>query len=54
MARNNYGRIYYAKVALLHLDKPEMEFPDCSSAFFFSNKNWEKKAVNNVVSPYGH
>lgn len=49
------GRIYHAKAALLHRDKPEIEISRLPYPLFSPTKNWEKYGiVNNVVFPTGH
>jgi predicted GH43/DUF377 family glycosyl hydrolase len=44
-ARNNYRHF-----KAVHLDKPEMEISRLPFPLF-SNKNWKKSVVNNVVFP---
>ena len=49
------GKIYHAKAALLHLDKPEIELARLPYPLFSPNKEWEMTGVvNNVVFPTGH
>lgn len=49
------GKIYHAKAALLHLDKPEIEIARLPYPLFSPNKEWEMEGVvNNVVFPTGH
>jgi predicted GH43/DUF377 family glycosyl hydrolase len=47
------GKVYHAKAALFHLEKPEMELSRLP--YPLSPKKWEKEGVvNNVVFPTGH
>lgn len=49
------GKIYHAKAALLHLEKPEIEIARLPYPLFSPNKEWEMEGVvNNVVFPTGH
>jgi predicted GH43/DUF377 family glycosyl hydrolase len=49
------GRIYHAKAALLHRDKPEIEISRLPYPLFSPTKNWEIHGiVDNVVFPTGH
>ncbi|SDW34865.1 glycoside hydrolase family 130 protein [Flavobacterium degerlachei] len=49
------GKVYHAKAALLHLDKPEMEISRLPYPLFSPIKQWEKNGVvNNIVFPTGH
>lgn len=49
------GRIYHAKAALLHIDKPEIEISRLLYPLFSPTKKWEKHGVvDNVVFPTGH
>ncbi len=49
------GRIYHAKAALLHLDKPEIEISRLDYPLFSPTKKWEKNGVvDNVIFPTGH
>jgi predicted GH43/DUF377 family glycosyl hydrolase len=49
------GKIYHAKAALLHIDKPEIEIARLQEPLFSPTKKWENKGiVNNVVFPTGH
>lgn len=48
------GKVYHAKAALMHLDKPEMELSRLPYPLFSPTKKWEKEGVvNNVVFPTG-
>jgi len=48
-------RIYHTKVALLQIDKPEIEVARLPYPLFSPTYQWEKKgAVDNVVFPTGH
>jgi predicted GH43/DUF377 family glycosyl hydrolase len=49
------GRIYHAKAALLHLEKPEMEISRLPYPLFSPTKQWEIEGeVNDIVFPTGH
>lgn len=49
------GRIYHAKAALLHIDKPEIEISRLDYPLFSPTKKWEKNGVvDNVIFPTGH
>jgi len=49
------GKIYHAKAALLHLEKPEIEISRLPFPLFSPTKKWEKVGmVDNVVFPTGH
>ncbi|MGM0579566.1 MAG: pesticidal protein Cry7Aa [Bacteroidota bacterium] len=49
------GKIYHAKAALLHVDKPEIEIARLPYPLFSPTKEWEMEGVvNNVVFPTGH
>jgi predicted GH43/DUF377 family glycosyl hydrolase len=49
------GKIYHAKVALLHLDKPEIVISRLPYPLFSPTKKWEKEGVvTNVVFPTGY
>lgn len=49
------GKIYHAKAALLHIDKPEIEIARLPYPLFSPTKEWEMEGiVNNVVFPTGH
>jgi len=49
------GKIYHAKAALLHLEKPEMEISRLSYPLFSPTKQWEMEGmVDNVVFPTGY
>lgn len=49
------GKVYNAKAALLHLEKPEMEISRLPYPLFSPTKKWEKEGiVNNVVFPTGY
>jgi predicted GH43/DUF377 family glycosyl hydrolase len=49
------GKVYHAKAALLHLEKPEMELSRLPYPLFSPTKKWEKEGVvNNVVFPTGY
>ncbi len=49
------GRIYHAKAALLHIDKPEIEISRLDHPLFSPTKKWEKEGVvDNVIFPTGH
>jgi len=49
------GKIYHAKAALLHIDKPEIEIARLPYPLFSPTKDWETSGVvNNVVFPTGH
>ena len=48
------GRMYHAKAALLHLEKPEMEISRLPYPLFSPIKDWEKEGtVDNIVFPTG-
>lgn len=49
------GKIYHAKAALLHLEKPEMEISRLPYPLFSPTKQWEIEGmVDNVVFPTGY
>jgi predicted GH43/DUF377 family glycosyl hydrolase len=48
------GKVYHAKAALFHLEKPEMELSRLPYPLFHQQKNGKKGVVNNVVFPTGH
>ncbi|WMN12120.1 hypothetical protein QYS49_32510 [Marivirga salinae] len=49
------GKIYHAKAALLHIEKPEIEIARLPYPLFSPTKDWEVEGVvNNVVFPTGH
>jgi len=49
------GRIYHVKVALLQIDKPEIEIARLPYPLFSPTYNWEKEGVvDDVVFPTGH
>lgn len=49
------GRIYHAKAALLHIDKPEIEISRLYYPLFSPTKKWGKNGVvDNVIFPTGH
>ncbi|MDI1303349.1 MAG: pesticidal protein Cry7Aa [bacterium] len=49
------GKIYHAKAALLHLEKPEMEISRLPYPLFSPTKQWEIEGEDNdVVFPTGH
>lgn len=49
------GKVYHAKAALLHLEKPEIEISRLPYPLFSPTKQWEIEGqVNNVVFPTGH
>lgn len=49
------GKVYHAKAALFHLEKPEMELSRLPYPLFSPTKKWEKEGVvNNVVFPTGY
>jgi predicted GH43/DUF377 family glycosyl hydrolase len=49
------GKVYHAKAALLHIDKPEIEIARLPYPLFSPTKEWEMEGVvNNVVFPTGH
>ncbi|MFV8326324.1 pesticidal protein Cry7Aa [Flavobacterium sp. ZS1P14] len=49
------GKIYHAKAALLHLEKPEMEISRLPYPLFSPTKQWEIEGeVNDIVFPTGH
>jgi predicted GH43/DUF377 family glycosyl hydrolase len=49
------GRIYHAKAALLHLEKPEMEISRLPYPLFSPTKQWEIEGeVSDIVFPTGH
>lgn len=49
------GKVYNARAALLHLEKPEMELSRLPYPLFSPTKKWEKEGiVNNVVFPTGY
>jgi predicted GH43/DUF377 family glycosyl hydrolase len=49
------GKIYHAKAALLHLEKPEMEISRLPYPLFSPTKQWEIEGeVSDIVFPTGH
>lgn len=49
------GKIYHAKAALLHLEKPEIEISRLPYPLFSPTKQWEMEGeVNDIVFPTGH
>ncbi|MFM2367865.1 MAG: hypothetical protein RL619_161 [Bacteroidota bacterium] len=49
------GKIYHAKAALLHLEKPEIEISRLPYPLFSPTKQWEIEGeVNDIVFPTGH
>lgn len=49
------GKTYHAKVALLQLDKPEIEITRLPYPLFSPTEQWEKEGVtNHTVFPTGH
>jgi predicted GH43/DUF377 family glycosyl hydrolase len=47
------GKVYHAKAALFHLEKPEMELSRLPYPLFTNKKMGKEGVVNNVVFPTG-